>query len=136
MKKIFLDANILIDLITGRETGFKHSDELLKRFPTKNLYISALTVHIVFYLLKLRYGDKGYQRVVNIIESLNVLPLDGVIVRKASQIDFKDFEDKLQYFSALKECDYIITRDEKDFRKLKEIVPSNIKIISSLKGVV
>ena len=37
--------------------------------------------------------------------------------QKAINSDFKDFEDAMQYYSALEaNCDLIITRNEKDFK--------------------
>ena len=47
-----------------------------------------------------------------------------------------DFEDTLQYYSALSEkCDYIITKDLKDLRRIKKFCPSDIKIVKNLKGI-
>ena len=48
--------------------------------------------------------------------------LDELIIEKGLNSDFSDFEDSLQYFSALRtECDIIITRNGKDFKK--SIIP-------------
>jgi len=44
--------------------------------------------------------------------------LDGVLIEKGLNSEFSDFEDSLQYFSALRtNCDIIITRNGKDFKK-------------------
>lgn len=43
--------------------------------------------------------------------------MDDEVVEKAINSDFKDFEDAMQYFSALaSNCNIIITRNEKDFK--------------------
>lgn len=43
--------------------------------------------------------------------------MDDEVVEKAINADFKDFEDAMQYFSAIaSNCDLIITRNEKDFK--------------------
>ncbi len=43
--------------------------------------------------------------------------MDKEVVDKAIHADFRDFEDSMQYFSALAtKCDMIITRNEKDFK--------------------
>jgi hypothetical protein len=50
---------------------------------------------------------------------ISVLSLDEKIVELAlNESDFKDFEDGLQYYTALEnDLDAIITRNLKDFRK-------------------
>ncbi|HFB61523.1 MAG TPA: PIN domain nuclease, partial [Bacteroidetes bacterium] len=48
--------------------------------------------------------------------------------------DFSDFEDALQYFSALRaECDIIITRNAKDFKKSRIAVMTPDEFLLSLK---
>ena len=43
--------------------------------------------------------------------------MDDEVVEKAINSNFKDFEDAMQYFSALaSNCNIIITRNEKDFK--------------------
>ncbi len=43
--------------------------------------------------------------------------MDDEVVEKAIHSNFKDFEDAMQYFSALaSNCNIIITRNEKDFK--------------------
>ena len=43
--------------------------------------------------------------------------MDNEVIDKAINSNFKDFEDALQYFSAIAtDCDLIITRNEKDFK--------------------
>jgi predicted nucleic acid-binding protein len=47
-----------------------------------------------------------------------ICSLDEVIIEKGLNSKFKDFEDALQYFSALKNgCNIIITRNVKDFKE-------------------
>ena len=43
--------------------------------------------------------------------------MDDEVIEKAINSDFKDFEDAMQYFSAIaSNCDLIVTRNEKDFK--------------------
>ena len=43
--------------------------------------------------------------------------MDNEVVEKAIHSGFKDFEDAMQYFSAISSnCELIITRNEKDFK--------------------
>ena len=43
--------------------------------------------------------------------------MDNAVIEKALSSNFKDFEDAMQYFSALaSNCEAIITRNERDFK--------------------
>ena len=49
---------------------------------------------------------------------VDILKVDGDIVKSALTSDFKDFEDSIQYFAAQehKKVDCIITRNTKDYK--------------------
>ncbi len=134
MRKIFLDANILIDLITGRNANNSGVEEVFKSKAYKQIYISPLSVHIAFYVLKPKRGEEIFDSLSKIIKGISIIPLSEVILKKALSVNFKDYEDLLQYFSAIENCDVILTNDVKDFEKIKKLSPSRIEIISSFKG--
>jgi predicted nucleic acid-binding protein len=51
---------------------------------------------------------------------VEVLPLDDKVLELALVSDFKDFEDAIQYHTALEnDIDIIITRNKKDFKNSK-----------------
>ena len=51
---------------------------------------------------------------------VTILSLDAKAIELALASDFKDFEDGLQYFTAMdNEADVIITRNKKDFANAK-----------------
>jgi predicted nucleic acid-binding protein len=53
---------------------------------------------------------------------LTVLNVDGLIIRKALESEFKDFEDAVQYYTAIENnMDCIITRNVDDYKK--SIIP-------------
>jgi hypothetical protein len=71
-----------------------------------------------------------FSDIKSLFDRVNIIPLTGEIVTSAMNIEFKDFEDTLQYFSAVKNCDYILTRDKKDFEKIQRLSPSPLKIVN------
>jgi predicted nucleic acid-binding protein len=124
MKKIFADTNIVIDLLSRREPFFEESADLFS-LADKNqieLSVSALTIANTSYAL-LRQMDsnmtKSIIRKLRLI--LKILPLDDKIVGLALNDEtFQDFEDGLQYFTAMEyNQDLIITRNLKDFKYSK-----------------
>ena len=128
MKKIFLDANILIDLITRRV-----KIDGIERIDFRQLYSSTLSAHILFYVNKIKYNSPEAKKSADILNHISLTPLTEEIVKNAYKVKYYDYEDTLQYLMALNAgCNYILTRDKKDFEKIKKIIPSNIKIITNL----
>lgn len=124
MKKLFIDTNIVIDLLSRREPFFEESASLFSLADRKivDLSASSLTIANTSYAL-LRQMDsskaKAILRKLRLI--VKILPLDDKIVGLALNDDtFLDFEDGLQHFSALENNqDIIITRNLKDFKNSK-----------------
>ena len=121
MKKIFVDTNILLDLLTRREPYFKEAERLFSLADRKKieLSISALTVANVSYIL-MKYLEAGKVREIlrKIRLLVKILPLDDKIIDLAlNDENFKDFEDALQYYTALENRqDLIISRNVKDYK--------------------
>ena len=119
MKKIFVDTNIVIDLLSRREPFFEEAAILFSLADKKQLEltVSSLTIANTSYAL-LRQMDSNKAKSILI---LNILPLDDKIVGLALNDDtFSDFEDGLQYFTAIENGqELIITRNLKDFKNSK-----------------
>ena len=131
MRKIFLDANILIDLISGRRKveGIEDTD-------FKQLYTSTLSVHILFYVHMIKYNSVEERRTKEVLKHIVLTPLTDTIVRRAYKSKYSDYENTLQYLMALHaNCDYILTRDRKDFENVKKIIPSKIKIVTNISQI-
>ncbi|HOT14325.1 MAG TPA: PIN domain-containing protein [Bacteroidales bacterium] len=124
MKKVFVDTNIVIDLLSRREPFFEEAAILFSLADKKQieLTVSSLTIANTSYAL-LRQLDsinaKSILRKLRLI--VNILPLDDKIIGLAlNDNTFSDFEDELQYFSAIEnEQELIITRNLKDFKNSK-----------------
>lgn len=124
MKKLFIDTNILIDLLSRREPFFEDAAALFSMADKKEfeLSVSSLTIANTGYVLlkQMKTNEaKSVLRKLRLI--LNVLPMDDKIIDLAlNDNTFTDFEDGIQYFTAIEnEQDVIITRNLKDFRNSK-----------------
>jgi predicted nucleic acid-binding protein len=124
MKKLLIDTNIVIDLLANREPDYADAAQIFSLGDKKQIQvsISALTIANTNYLLlKL----KPYNEVKSIVRKfkllVNVLSLDDKVINLAlNDTDFKDFEDGLQYFTAIEnDQDIIITRNLKDYKNSK-----------------
>ena len=65
---------------------------------------------------------------------VNVLPLDDKITDLALNSEFHDFEDAIQYYTAIEnDQDIIINRNQQDFKESKIPVMSAGEFIKSIK---
>ncbi|HPP18885.1 MAG TPA: hypothetical protein PLT51_02800, partial [Candidatus Dojkabacteria bacterium] len=92
--------------------------------------------HITYYILKIKPNTSMHKKSMALINRINLVPLSQEIINQSLNNFSIDFEDTLQYYSALDQnCDYILTRDKRDFYKIKELIPSKIEIIDTLNTI-
>lgn len=123
MEHVFVDTNIIIDLLAKREPFYKDAQDLFTLSDKKEiqLYISSLSFANAYYSIVKHHKDVDAKKFLTKFKVLvTVLPLDDKAIELALTSDFNDFEDGLQYFIALdNEADCIITRNKKDFKTAK-----------------
>jgi predicted nucleic acid-binding protein len=121
MERVFVDTNIVIDLLQRREGFYEEAQELFTLADQKKveLFISSLTITTSHYLLAKHYNSKDARKILTKFKVLvNVLPLNDKIIELALASDFNDFEDAIQYHTALEyQIEIITTRNKKDFQK-------------------
>jgi predicted nucleic acid-binding protein len=123
MEKVFVDTNIVIDLLAKREPFYKDAQELFTLSDKKEilLQISSLSFANAYYSIVKHHKTVDARKYLQKFKVLvNILPLDDKAIELALASDFGDFEDGLQYFIAMDyESDIIITRNKKDFKNSK-----------------
>lgn len=130
MNRLLIDTNIVIDLLSKREKFYEEAAELFSLADRKELVlaISSLTFANTNYILTKLKSAKEAKAILRKFKVLvEVLSLDDKITELAlSDNNFTDFEDGLQYYSAIEnQIDIIITRNKKDFKK------SNIPVLTA-----
>ena len=118
--KIMLDTNIFLDVILEREKFAESSAKVLTLCENRTLkgIISSSCVTDIFYIVRkyLHNTETAYIALGKIFEIADVCTVTGNDVFEAYKRKAADFEDCLQAVCAEKErCDYIITRNKKDF---------------------
>ena len=120
MERLFLDTNIVIDLLAKRVPFYKEAQDLFTLGDKKEvqLFISALTFANPYYSISKHHKAVETRRhLANFKVLVTVLPIDNKIIELSLASEFADFEDGLQYFTALEHnVDILITRNKKDFR--------------------
>lgn len=117
--KVFLDTNIAIDYLSQRGLFSENAYRLFLSCERKGyrMCISALSFTTIFYVLRKQIEHKQLLHLLlELRQILLVLPTDDIIIEKALQSKFSDFEDAVQYYTALhSKVDYIVTRNKKDY---------------------
>ena len=116
--KVFLDTNILIDLVCKRQPFYNDAKRVfaLANIGQIDILLSALSIVNTMYIGKKYELAVVRQRIKTLLPFVSVLDLPSDAVIKALDSDWKDYEDYIQTQSALEYfADCIITRNKKDF---------------------
>jgi predicted nucleic acid-binding protein len=135
--KLFFDTNQVLDLL-GERVPYYESVAKVATLADKRkvkLVVSALSYPTVYYILT------RFESSANVKEKLRkfkiiseVSEVDEIIIEKGLASDFDDFEDALQYHSALKsDCDILLTRNAKDFKHSSIPIMSAGEFLESIK---
>lgn len=123
MEKVFVDTNIIIDLLAKREPFYKDAQDLFTLSDKKEieLCISSLSFANAYYSIAKHHKEVDAKKYLSKFKVLvTVFSLEDKAIELALASDFTDFEDGLQYFIAMdNEADIIITRNKKDFKSSK-----------------
>ncbi|MEG3969386.1 PIN domain-containing protein [Microcoleus sp. T2B6] len=117
--KILIDTNIIVDVALEREPFFAESDRILTFVEEAQIqgYISASTFSDLYYIIR---RDRGRDWTLAFLRQLatfcQVATVDNSVISMALTCKFKDFEDAIQYSTAvINRIDAIVTRNPRDF---------------------
>ena len=121
IKKIFFDANIILDMIDSDRGNIDMARKLVRNALLKDIELctSCDILSNVYYVAQKRV-EKGLlvEEMLRILEIFDIVPIDKSLAKKAllknrMNLAF-DFEDLLQRQCAIKnKCDLIVTNDKK-----------------------
>lgn len=121
MKRVFLDTNVVIDFLAARP-DFVEDAARIMTLAYKGLvkvFASALTFSTASYVMSRHHENSDEDirlTIADYIKTCDITIVDGKSVEFATQGLFDDFEDAMQYESAVRSgCELIITRNIDDF---------------------
>ena len=129
--RVFIDTNVFLDLLCRRERFLGDS---LKVFDLAvdgkfELLISDLSIANIKYITRKDFSvDKFYETISAFRPVFTIVPVGEDAVDKALALKAHDFEDALQYFSAVHaQADYLLTRNISDygFASIKVMSPAD-----------
>ena len=136
MTRLFLDTNIVIDLLDRREPFCHDAVQLftMAYYKKVQLIVSPMTYTTASFLLH-RHGAEGVRNLLSNFRQLSrVATTNERTVDDSLASQFNDFEDAMQYYCALKaKADIIITRNGKDFSASKLPVMTATEYLATLK---
>ncbi|MDP2237610.1 MAG: PIN domain-containing protein [Bacteroidales bacterium] len=117
---IFLDANILVAVLNKEYPLFSDVARVLSLADNKRfkVFTSPVCLAIAFYFAEKKSGSALAKKKISLlISSIEIASTDVEAVRKTvSNKSVLDFEDGLEYYSALGAgCKVIITENKEDF---------------------
>ncbi len=120
MDKAFIDTDVILDFLTGREPFALDAARIFSLSERKK--VSLCTTGLVFsnayYVLrKIGSHKKVIENLTQLAKLIDICGLPKAVVMEALESNFSDFEDALQHFAALADkARIIITRNTKDFK--------------------
>ena len=135
MTRLFLDTNIVIDVLERRDPFCHDAVRLFTMAYNKQvqLIVSPITYTTASFLLRM-HGPEGVRSLLSNFRQLSkVATTNERTVDDSLASQFKDFEDAMQYYTALKaKADFFITRNGKDFATSKIPVMTATEYLESL----
>jgi len=122
MKNIFIDTNVIIDFLSDRKPFSEDAAILFQLAKEKkiNVYVAAISFNNTYYILRqVTSHIRALKLIDEFEEYVYVQETNRDILKKALRSGFNDFEDAIQYYSAIQlgEIDILTTRNLKDFKK-------------------
>jgi predicted nucleic acid-binding protein len=123
MKKVFVDTDIIFDLLAKREPFYPFAARLFTLSDREKIaiHVSSLSFANLNYILSRFKSSVEARKILSRFKVLvKVLPVNDKIIELALNSEFKDFKDANQYYCAIENgLPVIITRNVKDFKKSK-----------------
>lgn len=136
MKRLFIDTNIMLDLLGERHPFYESAAKLATLADKKKLalVVSSLSFATASYVLsRFEQGETVKEKLRKFSIISEISKMDAETINKALNSKFTDFEDALQYFGAIESgCDILITRNAKDFKSSAIPVLSAEEYLESL----
>jgi predicted nucleic acid-binding protein len=120
-KHIFLDTNILVDIVANR-LPFSKNAILIFDYCQRHkirMYSSSHSIATMHYIAKRVVDEKELRSIIeDLLDTISIIAVTESILKKSLKSSHKDFEDAIQITTAqsINTMDCIVTRDLKDFK--------------------
>lgn len=132
MTRALLDVNVVLDVLADREPFVEGSAAVLRAVEAGTVagLLAAHTVTTLHFLLSKHLPRSRVRRVLtDLLNLVDVVPVDGDRLRHALAYRGSDFEDAVQAACAESAAaDYLVTRDKKGFKgaPVRTVTPAEL----------
>ena len=118
--RILIDTNIILDVLLKREPFYENAANVLKATENSDIkeFVSASAITDIYYIAykTLRDKAKAKELLKSILRIVSVAGISAEDIYRSLELDWNDFEDSIQYSSAVgNDMDGLITRNVKDY---------------------
>lgn len=128
MNKYFVDTDVILDLLAHRIPHFHFSAVLFSLAEMENyeLYTTPTVIVNTFYILRKQLGNEAAKNAIRKLRLiLHVIDSSEKIIDQALNSSFTDFEDAVQYYTAVNaNITTILTRNLHDYKTADILVQS------------
>ncbi len=133
---VLIDLNIILDVLQKREPFFEASAQLLAAAETGQIsgLVAAHSITTLFYLIQKDKSAADARAIItNLLQFLEIIPVQQNTIEQALNLDYRDFEDAVQMISAVQaKVDCLVTRNSKDYQPDLLPVMQPIEFLASL----
>lgn len=130
---VFVDTNVLLDVLAKRQPFYADSAAVWTLAETGRIkgQVSAVSFTNIYYIVrKLRDRQTAQQALVLVRDAFSLVACDNQVLQQAIDANFSDFEDAVQFHSALRgKASHLITRNPDHFPSAGIVIASPSEFI-------
>jgi len=120
-KNIFLDTNILVDIVANRKPFSQTAIAIFDYCQTNKtkMHSTSHSIATMHYITKKVVDEIELRSIIeDLLDVISIISVTEFTLRKSLKSNHKDFEDAIQILSAqsISDMDCIVTRDLKDYK--------------------
>ena len=120
--KVFLDTNILLDIVEKREPHFADSYQIFMKSAQRKIeaIIGASSITDIYYITRknCKNAEQAIGFIIDMLKVVTAVDTKAADIQEAIRLNFSDFEDAVAAATAAREnADYLITRNTGDYKK-------------------
>jgi predicted nucleic acid-binding protein len=136
--KAFIGTDVIVDLVAKRHPFDADARGIFDSFEKRRArgFVCSLSFPNLHYLMRKDIGPLESIRTLQKLRTIvTILAVDESVIVRAMSSSFGDFEDAVQYYSAVQGgMDCIVTRNLADYKKSEIKVFSPSEFLKSLAG--
>ena len=133
--KVFIDTNVLLDVLALRKPFYPEAERVwsLAESGRIDAYVSAISFNNCYYIIHKYGGRRSADKAIHLLRDVfSPIDLTAQVLNQAIDAGFSDFEDAIQFHSAVHaQVSCIITRNQSHFPRTPVSVLSPAEFLAA-----